>query len=256
MWHRDKIQDFIENVQGESFKEKIAHSTEETDQCIDRALGELTDSLMNPSACRRKTLTVGNRRQGGRVWFERECHEKKKSLRKPIAHFRKTGQQCDKLAYYCSREEYKGNAISDLVKLVPSWKEIRKHRGRKVVTNEISGIGTDWRDHFEKVWKTKALLFPFSSSLKPSPVSLPDSITLGSHNIPFSDSAKKLGVILDLKLSTKKHVIKKCQTAYFELKRISSIRSFSLKTQPRLLLLPISSHGLTTATVSSWVRCT
>ena len=29
------------------------------------------------------------------------------------------------------------------------WKEIRKHCGRKVVTNGISG--TDWRDHFEKV---------------------------------------------------------------------------------------------------------
>ena len=29
---------------------------------------------------------------------------------------------------------------------------------------------------------------------------------------------------------------------------------FSLKTQPRLLLFPISSHGLTTATVSSWVH--
>ena len=45
-----------------------------------------------------------------------------------------------------------------------------------------------------------------------------------------------------------------CQTAYFGLKRISSIRRFSLKTQPGLLLLPISSHGLTTATVSSWVH--
>ena len=29
---------------------------------------------------------------------------------------------------------------------------------------------------------------------------------------------------------------------------------FSMKTQPRLLLLPISSHGLTTAIVSSWVH--
>ena len=29
---------------------------------------------------------------------------------------------------------------------------------------------------------------------------------------------------------------------------------FSLRTQSRLLLLPISSHGLTTATVSSWVQ--
>ena len=47
--------------------------------------------------------------------------------------------------------------------------------------------------------------------------------------------------------------IKICQTAYFQFKRISSVRRFSLKTQPRLLLLSISSHGLTTVTVSSWV---
>ena len=75
--------------------------------------------------------------------------------------------------------------------------------------------------------KTEALLFPFSSFLKPSNVSLPDSITLGSHNIPFSDSARKLGFILDSKLSMKKHVIKICQTAYLELKRISSILQVS-----------------------------
>ena len=77
--------------------------------------------------------------------------------------------------------------------------------------------------------KTEALLFPFSTSLKLSTVPCPtpsDSITLGSHNIPFSDSAKNLGVILDSNLFMKKHVIKICQTAYFELKSISSIRRF------------------------------
>ena len=74
--------------------------------------------------------------------------------------------------------------------------------------------------------KTEALLFPFSSSLKPSTIPLPDSVTLGSHNSPFSDSARNLGFIFDSKLSMKKHAIKICQTAYFELKRISSIRRF------------------------------
>ena len=63
--------------------------------------------------------------------------------------------------------------------------------------------------------KTEALLFPFSSSLKPSTVPLPDSITLGSRNIPFSDSARNLGFILGSKLSMKKHVTKICQIAYF-----------------------------------------
>ena len=53
-----------------------------------------------------------------------------------------------------------------------------------------------------------------------------DSITLSSHNIPFCDSARNLGVILDSELFMKKHVIKICQTAYFEYKCISSIRRF------------------------------
>ena len=84
--------------------------------------------------------------------------------------------------------------------------------------------------------QNRALLFPFSSSLKPSTVLLPDSITLGSHNIPFSDSSRNLGFILDSKLSTKKHIIKICQTAYFELKRISSIRRFLTEDATKTLV--------------------
>ena len=63
--------------------------------------------------------------------------------------------------------------------------------------------------------KTEALLFPFSSSLRPSTVSFPGSITLGSHNIPFYDSARNLGVILDSNLSMKKHVIKNLSDCLF-----------------------------------------
>ena len=86
-----------------------------------------------------------------------------------------------------------------------------------------------------------ALLFPFLSSLKPSTVPLPDSNTLGSHNIPFSDSARNLGFILDTKLSMKKHIVKICQTAYFELKRISSIRRFLTEDTTKTL---VTSHIL------------
>ena len=78
--------------------------------------------------------------------------------------------------------------------------------------------------------------FPFSSSSKPSTGPLPDSIPLGSHNIPFSDSARNLGLILDSKLSMKKHVIKICQTSYFELKRISSIRRFLTEDATKTLV--------------------
>ena len=82
--------------------------------------------------------------------------------------------------------------------------------------------------------ETETLLF--SSSLKPSTVSLPDSITFGSHKFPVSDSARNLGFILASKLSMKKHVIKICQTAYFELKRISSIRRFLTEDAAKTLV--------------------
>ena len=54
--------------------------------------------------------------------------------------------------------------------------------------------------------KTEALLFPFSSSLKPSTV-------------------------------MKKHVIKICQTVYFELKRSSSIRRFLTEDANKTLVI-------------------
>ena len=78
VWHRDKIQGFIENIQGDSFKENIAHATEDIDKCIDKALGELTDCLMNASAYMRKKQTVGNTRQGGSVLFDREFRERER----------------------------------------------------------------------------------------------------------------------------------------------------------------------------------
>ena len=77
-------------------------------------------------------------------------------------------------------------------------------------------------------------VFPFSSSLRPATVFLPDSIT---HNmIPFADSARNLGVVLGSNLSMKKHVIKICQTAYFELKRISSIHRFLTEDAAKILV--------------------
>ena len=88
----------------------------------------------------------------------------KEIAKKLLVRFRKTGEQCDKLAYNCSRKEYKqfieakkrdfrSSQVNSLLSTVNDseafWKVIRKHRGRKFVTSDISG--TDWQDHFEKV---------------------------------------------------------------------------------------------------------
>ena len=49
---------------------------------------------------------------------------------------------------------------------------------------------------------------------------------VGTHKILFSDKVRNLGFILDSNLTMKQHVIKTYQTAYYEIKRISSIRRY------------------------------
>ena len=82
----------------------------------------------------------------------------------------------------------------------------------------------------------------------PSTISLPDSITLGSQNITFTNSARNLGFILHSKL----HIIKICHTAYFELK--SSVCRFLTEDAAKTLVTSHISHSLTTAIVSLWVH--
>ena len=72
--------------------------------------------------------------------------------------------------------------------------------------------------------KTEAFLF--STPSLSSCHCLPSSIMVGTHEILFSDKVRNLGFILDPNLTMKQHVIKTCQTAYYELKHISSIRRY------------------------------
>ena len=72
--------------------------------------------------------------------------------------------------------------------------------------------------------KTEAMLFkPINPPLN---YSSPSEITVGEHDIPFSDQARNLGFILDSQLSMKQHVIKVCQIARTELRRISTVRKY------------------------------
>ena len=67
--------------------------------------------------------------------------------------------------------------------------------------------------------KTEALL----SNPQNSP-NLPLSIKIGQNDICFSRSVLNPGVIFDDKLSMKQQVSKICQSAYMELRTISSVR--------------------------------
>ena len=71
--------------------------------------------------------------------------------------------------------------------------------------------------------KTEALrVSPPSEDLS----SLPSSVAIGNTSISFSSCVRDLGFFLDKDLSLKYHITKTCQSAYLEIRRISSIRHF------------------------------
>ena len=49
---------------------------------------------------------------------------------------------------------------------------------------------------------------------------------IGTQETVFSDKLRNLRFIFDSNLTMKQHVIKICETAYYEIKRISSIRTY------------------------------
>ncbi|WP_419602699.1 hypothetical protein, partial [Thiolapillus sp.] len=72
--------------------------------------------------------------------------------------------------------------------------------------------------------KTEALITPARRISNCLP--LPDSLTVGNSTVCFSQSAKYLGVTLDMHLTMTAHVVNLIRTANFELRRINSIRHY------------------------------
>ena len=72
--------------------------------------------------------------------------------------------------------------------------------------------------------KTEALIIsaPWISNSIP----LLDSLTVGNSTVRFSQSAKYLGVTLDMRLTMCANVVNRIRTANFELRRIISIRHY------------------------------
>ena len=65
---------------------------------------------------------------------------------------------------------------------------------------------------------------------------LPTSITILNAQIPFKQSVKNFGLILDCHLTMNAHVSKIARTCYFELRSLASIRSFLTSTATATLV--------------------
>ena len=83
--------------------------------------------------------------------------------------------------------------------------------------------------------KTEAMIV--SSDRISTSLSMPDSPTVDISNVMFSQSVRTLGVMLDIHLTMKNHVINLVRTANFELRSINSIHHYlSVATTQKLVL--------------------
>ena len=57
-------------------------------------------------------------------------------------------------------------------------------------------------------------------------IDFPSSLCVGQSDIPFSNTARNLGVIFDVQLALEEQVNKLCQFAYLEIRRMGSIRHY------------------------------
>ena len=89
--------------------------------------------------------------------------------------------------------------------------------------------------HDVKVWmssnklklnddKTEAMIVSSQRMSTTSP--MPDSLTVGTSNVMFSQCVKTLSMMLDMHLTMKNKVLNLARTANFDLRRIDSIRHY------------------------------
>ena len=72
---------------------------------------------------------------------------------------------------------------------------------------------------------------------------MPDSLTVGTSNVRFSQSVNTLDVTIDTHLTMKKQVINLVRTANFELRRINSVRHYlSVEATQKLVLAFVMSR--------------
>lgn len=75
-------------------------------------------------------------------------------------------------------------------------------------------------------------------SLKHDPT-LPKSLTVAGANIEFTSQVRNLGVIFDDQMSFKPHVTQVCRMAYYELRKISSIRHYLTPDATKTLVVSL-----------------
>ena len=165
IWREEKVNDFKAYITSSEFKEHIEKASDKMNECIDTSIQMFTHALLSADSCMKKTVTVGSSPEHRSPWFDAECRQMKKEVRKCLRHFRKSKDPEDYSVYGRKRKAYKqlvqkkkndernariGVLLDSMNNPKDFWGEIKKYRRRTCTKNDISQ--DEWTDHFCKVF--------------------------------------------------------------------------------------------------------
>ena len=162
-WDNSKRAIFLQKMSSERTKETLDASISTIDTDINEALKTFNDALFYAGQCMKKNIHVYYEKK--HAWFDWECAEFRKVLRKLLRKFARSNKVSDRIAYAEKRKEYKkllenkknsykDKILTDLQSYVDDpckfWAVIQSTRTRNQQRVNISK--DDWFNHFSDIF--------------------------------------------------------------------------------------------------------
>jgi hypothetical protein len=164
-WDPQKAHLFLDFLNSDVGQHALDDATAIIDDDSEAALGKFVNLLIDASQCMRRSIIVGGRaRRDTNRWFDKECRDSKREVRRLLNRYMRTRKIEDKILYTQKKTAYQDmikekkkkyketvqeslfNARNDSSAF---WSTIKKARSRK--TNRAP-INIDvWKTHFEQV---------------------------------------------------------------------------------------------------------
>ena len=163
IWNEQYEQQFYGNMNSENAKLFFNNLMNILDNNINEAIDMFTKFVKDQAECMRKLIVCGKKKQN--EWFDRECFEERRKLRKFLRILRKDHNEENRHNYCKARREYKNllnrkrkeyndKIFSDLLGSVNNqksfWQNMKKVAGRKMQPKHNITTET-WYDHFKSV---------------------------------------------------------------------------------------------------------
>ena len=161
VWSEDKRESFIHDLNSPENCAEIQRAMNLIDTYLNEAASVFTNALsfVSVSLVKKQSTNIALNQ-----WFDRECREKRKTIRKALRIFTRTRFVSDRNSYCAARKEYKKlifkkrrdttkcrkELVDDVNDSKKFWNKIKRFTRKKTQADDISDNA--WLEHFMKVF--------------------------------------------------------------------------------------------------------